>query len=615
MQNRNVNQRNAGRNKKDTPAFNGVHAPYNFVPVSSAYVPPGWAPKTSIDVPMEIGLCAEIEVTIDSLSPMMIGAEKLSNGVVPFFTISDQPVIPGSSLRGMIRNLAEIITFSKMPELNNRYPTLRDIRSDNYKNTLIEDNKVKVEAGWLVFDPDSNRYILQTCQYARASYSMLEQAFRTRNLAKMGSFSEKYHAIGGLGQSIEFAVSGRSGTGENIAQTGHEFTGYPVMTGHAFNKKKEFIFYNEGNKEQIPEKVMSAFLAIYDKDVADKSPLAELKRLQRQSKNRVPGIPVFFTRNSSREIEYLGLTQMMKIPPNFSIGDLHPQSNKTTNKRVDIVENLFGRTTDEAIHEYPSLKSRISVADFYCQSGHLVKDPITVILGQPSPSFNPAYLVQSEGNTESQLSSRQKGFHDSEAPQLRGYKRYPIQTNVPLQPTMSQLEKPIEEYANVSTKIQPMEQGAKFSGKIRLHNVTPKELGLILWILTWGEDETLSHNIGMAKPYGYGRFKCKIDRLMVEENTHPGAWNNVTSKSGEFQEQFVSMMETVAKNPKLNSPGGWRKGPYLKELCAMAKGTDAKAAHNQYMPLKAHAQSKANDSKYNKSNGFALPAFTALKMR
>ena len=52
------------------------------------------------------------------------------------------------------------------------------------------------------------------------------------------------------------------------------------------------------------------------------------------------------------------------------------------------------------------------------------------------------------------------------------------------------------------------EQKAEFTGKVRFHNLTKDELGLLLWSLKLEDSSWM--NIGMAKAWGYGAVKVQI---------------------------------------------------------------------------------------------------------
>ncbi len=64
---------------------------------------------------------------------------------------------------------------------------------------------------------------------------------------------------------------------------------------------------------------------------------------------------------------------------------------------------------------------------------------------------------------------------------------------------------------NIITYLHPMPKGTTFTGVIRYNNLTEDELGLLLWCLRLNPE--CSQTIGMGKPYGYGRIKILINSL------------------------------------------------------------------------------------------------------
>ena len=91
-----------------------LHAPYHFVPQSKWVFSPPWAHLASHDMPFQDGISGELKLTINTLSDICVGG-KNSGRIVDWGVDSNgHPVIPGSSLKGMLRSVLEIATFSKM---------------------------------------------------------------------------------------------------------------------------------------------------------------------------------------------------------------------------------------------------------------------------------------------------------------------------------------------------------------------------------------------------------------------------------------------------------------------------------------------------------------------
>lgn len=102
------------------------------------------------------------------------------------YTLDNLPVIPGSSLRGMLRTLVEIVSFSKIDRVTDKKLFYRSIADrTNYTNNFVEEFKLphldkpdeiiscyrpKVHAGFL--RKRGNSYIIEECGYGRINFDL-----------------------------------------------------------------------------------------------------------------------------------------------------------------------------------------------------------------------------------------------------------------------------------------------------------------------------------------------------------------------------------------------------------------------------------------------------------
>lgn len=151
-------------------------APYNFVPLPESMVEAKTPPPQGVfhsDL-----LTGSIDIEIESCSPVYIRGmytveqyEKFGNKKskdltpeeknqrAPFYTLQQNPVIPGSSLRGMLRELVEIVSNGRMRWVS-KSPTFtyravadksNDPLKEKYKD-IIGNMAGNVRAGYLVFE-------------------------------------------------------------------------------------------------------------------------------------------------------------------------------------------------------------------------------------------------------------------------------------------------------------------------------------------------------------------------------------------------------------------------------------------------------------------------------
>ena len=109
-------------------------SPYNFVrlaehvwvPDGKVSEPDGKVSPASHDVPFKDGVCGTLEVELRCHAPLMVGGQRESNAVGFFRTPGGQRAVPGSSLRGMLRNVLEIAAFGRMGMVDDRRIRTRD---------------------------------------------------------------------------------------------------------------------------------------------------------------------------------------------------------------------------------------------------------------------------------------------------------------------------------------------------------------------------------------------------------------------------------------------------------------------------------------------------------
>lgn len=133
---------------------NKISAPYNFVPLNEFVFVPDWGGEVSQDIPFADGEDGYIEVTWKNVSPLCIrdasGTDdknysmhvKMSDGSRLYF-------IPGSSLRGMLRNTLSVMSFGRLTQYENRYFGHREFDTKNTDGKDYQKMMSKVKYGWL----------------------------------------------------------------------------------------------------------------------------------------------------------------------------------------------------------------------------------------------------------------------------------------------------------------------------------------------------------------------------------------------------------------------------------------------------------------------------------
>lgn len=164
-----------------------VTAPYNFVPLSkhvclAKKLDPALDGIPSQDHPIEGGLSGRIDLTLTCDTPILVSWSTNDGKTRAFGMIKNEnrPRIPGSSLRGMFRNVLEIATFGRMAFVDNVRTGVRDLTAlarEDYGSRVTQKRNGAFEplskAGWL-----SVRYgqiVISPCRFARIDHSELSK--------------------------------------------------------------------------------------------------------------------------------------------------------------------------------------------------------------------------------------------------------------------------------------------------------------------------------------------------------------------------------------------------------------------------------------------------------
>lgn len=461
-----------------------ITAPYNFVPLNEKVFYPSWAKDISHDVPFEDGVSGQINIKITAKSPIFVRDSKNEE---EFCNFNGKYFIPGSSVRGMVKSIVEILSFSKFLTQDKKF-SYRDLDNPSYKKNAMQQNKIYM--GWL-YKEDGNWKIDNVGNIkkskSRIEYTELEEYFgiSTVNRIKRAKQAyEKYKIIENFNQL-------------NIPE------GTIVFTGSTGNKRtREFLFPNEViNTYILEDNVIETFKNAYYIDTPNEN--INWKKLWAERFKQNKKIPVFFQLKPNdsndenlevkEEILHFGLSMLYKLPYKKSIMNLLKKFVKNYDEnKIDMTQAIFGY-----INKDSALKSRILFSNFKASKVQNNNKKASLALSSPRPTFYHNYLVQ---NNKNSLIT-----YDDKNAILRGYKFY-----IPKNEVLYK-DKQDNDNTNILTTFKPLDSGSIFEGKLNYFNLKPEELGLILLALTILKDEKHFYKIGMAKPYGFGNCDISID--------------------------------------------------------------------------------------------------------
>ncbi len=556
-------------------------APYNFVPLPEVVVT---AVESASELPDHDRYYPDrytgyFEVTLTTMSPVYVRCpltrqefdldeqnkdrngrpidnqtrytDRIKNTPDFFYTRDrNQPVIPGSSLRGMLRSVLEIVSYGKVQwvtEKNLFFRTLDDTAIGRYYRSRMTG---KVETGFLKRKADG--YVIKVCRMARVQRTLLSNRLGDLYEGHGPNKTPRWDGQPHQWMPVWVRLSNNGKFVKEIcynqpAKRNGWQKGILVITGDVPGKKKEFVFLlPDPNAEEIPvpEKLIERFHdndqitqwqeRAFPKDKPKPNCRDRDGMLRRDPPE--PGDPVFFLRENG-QLTFFGRAQMFRLPYTKRPIDLVPPELRRP-EDIDYAEALFGfvRTREEledmkqrgVVSEIPpqgdkrrAYAGRVFVTDAVPEEGQtdfwLSSNPITPkILATPKPTAFQHYLTQQEPDDKNKLD-----HYDSPPPHdtvIRGHKRYwhqGLSTNQGL--TLNQIRERIRETNQIPpnstqhTQFRPVKPGVRFKFRIYFENLSERELGALCWTLHPLGDpgKTYCHHLGMGKPLGMGAVKLE----------------------------------------------------------------------------------------------------------
>ncbi len=599
-------------------------SPYYYVPFSDKVFQPDWADMVSMDVPFSDGISGTITVKVTAKTPIHLGngAEKNASNYGKFFQLYPEGpyAINGTSFKGMLRNVIEIASFGKFKLVEkDRHHSFRELRgpkSETYLNKMTLDSSANgenivqssVKTGWLT-EKEDGRWEIYPCDYARIEIEKLVEFSNTNARQKVPLWQRqqaerKYDLwnrkklpleIGFTlemdGQAIKTChkhtcdcdacrrdrpnpfylcykkVESILSSGKSSQKGIIVFTGQPasidVRYPRGYHRKKhmEFVFYDVKKKpRKISEDVQEKFLQVHEQGASVMGNWQYWKNKMREGER----VPVFYLSDTNGNPTDIGLAQMFRLACPYTIGDMLGNESVHVDEAMDLVEILFGTE-----HGVRNLKGRIHCEPLTLTNPEDITELRTVQTIQSSHfgTFYPASLQQETDKTGTKLARRDtqyKDYNSSDA-KPRGIRRYATSDDeFKPNPRHSRNE-------NMAVKFTPLDRGAVFGGDIHVHNLQPKELGALLWALTWGGNKELRHLIGKGKPFGFGSVTVEIDGCCLHSNK-----KDAKVDLEDCINKFTKMMENWANCQDL---GSWLESPQIRELLALANPKNHRDLH------------------------------------
>ncbi len=567
------------------PKEREAYAPYNFVPLPEQVV------EAELPLPSHAAydpnrFTGRIVCTLTTASPLYVRcgyapADYADHGDKAFHELtetqqqaraqffhhgdSSTPVIPGSSLRGMLRALVEIASYGKMERVMDRQLFYRSVGDrQRYQPLFVENcglvrhapnpsapcHRTRVHSGFL--RQRGGGYVIEECDYARIDHD----ASNAHGIAAIPAIPTTPN------KPDEPLMVGKPGAGKipnwkyqhqtiyvnaDPAEQDYFFKAQPrrhkdlylrfrgvrqasftagqlpnaqegtlVITGHMQNKHLEFVFLHNPpagtprihhvDHEQIRRFEGEDQITQWQEGAFAKD---EPRRGARRDNGLLcDGEPVFFLLNATGSVRFFGRAQLFRLPYGTAPFNFVPETHRTPTK-IDIAEAIFGFVRDEQQEDAgvpQTLAGRVFVGDgrAVARDGVWLREGEETITPQILGSPKPTTYQHYLVQTEAtQADSR---GYDSTLGQttLRGHKLYWHKGNVDGNAIRETNVEKIRTARKQYTHFRPVKDGVSFNFDLRFENLSAVELGALLWVLRLAADDRNRLTLGMGKPLGMG---------------------------------------------------------------------------------------------------------------
>lgn len=504
----------------------GEKYPYNFVSLGDKVLNRGErviGEKTGI-----------LKCKLITYSPLFImGKREIKNDHSEeyFLEKNNEYLIPGSTLKGEIRTIIEVLTNSVIRNVEVKRLEKR-LKPGNFKAKFGVIKKIPAN--------EKEKGEIQIVKKIKIEKNLSYKLVKDRDLSKGGIVPlrfkknvlndyEENHKIETKEEFMKIYTSKKE----------NSILGKLWVASDIITKKYEKIFL-ENEKGKIYEFSKQE----YDdfKYIIDQRIKREDEEIYLKSYGLKKGEPIIFEVDEKEgKIIHLAFSEIPRLRYKFSPYDLIPSQFRQSNslKELSFSEKLFGTTGNH--HEEKKDKNLISITGrVYFTDAKLSKDkakfvdkkPITLKpFGEPHPTLLGFYL-QSDGS------------YDLKNSKIRGRKFYWHHKDK-IQKKFDSFSKSIKMNSRerYNASLQLLDFGNEFEFEVYFKNLTDDELGVLIYSLKL--EENLLHKIGKGKAFGFGSCKIEINEFLLENKNKYSSFtkNEIINEKKDINEYVKSAMK------------------------------------------------------------------------
>ena len=433
------------------------------------------------------------ESTVDANSHMSYPFMKNGNG---------DYIIPGSAVRGVVRNVYETIT-------NSCFSTM----SEDTILTTRNSSKTPYAAGVLLQDEEKNWILYKADKYSYRTNAEFDTKKKEKYICADG---KNYYS----GETVYFQTK-VTGNGRTVAagiskdKNDDSKKGILVIGEKIFNKKSEGIFVR---KDEV---------------------LADCETVQRAMKGLEATYGIYNNPSINKTADHYGYPAYRRMKKGGSIPIYYKyEGGKLKLSFAAIGRIAYEKTLNQLVQKRTPCKSRESLCPACALFGMVGKDSVgssvrfteatctnpekitngkwvtLAELSQPRTSYMPFYTNATDADYENRI----PGYDDEEkiiggkripGREIRGRKFYWHSDNFAI------INKSVSKTERNAT-VQVAEAGTEFQFKVYFDSITKAELQNLVFALNLGENEKngkLCHKIGHGKPIGLGSAKIHVSEI------------------------------------------------------------------------------------------------------
>jgi CRISPR-associated protein (TIGR03986 family) len=496
-------------------------APYNFVPEPEP--PRKWREAPTHEVYDAERVSGFMDFSIEALSDFFVRGWRTlqSHRVLPpdedgrveavldSFMIDGMPGIPGSSLRGLVRTIFEILSMAELDPVNNRRMFYRAVGTSDQKGDASFEPQAETYKDRLFEQPIRNpsRPSAQVGLLEMDGPDWVISPMTNQTVFRYGGEYYKdqlgYWPVCFRPPAVEWGTVPSSDV-TNAPAGAVSTRGFLICSGLMQGKYTQWIMHNDPDRSQalkVSRDLRNDFL---EDGVTQWMNGGKGRNFRYGRTIEDEGRPIFYITDNSGEVIAFGHTPFFRTPYDHTIHSLRRRA-AGEEPWGDMAKSVFG-TLDTG-----GKSGRVFFEDATCTSATWeTPGKKTVVLGSPKPTTYQHYLHQ-----ENYEHGKIEFWDSNPKARLRGHKLYWHRPPAEYPP-------PPNNNPDIGTSLKPVlysgegsSNSPKFKSRIRFDNLSSEELGCLLLVFDLPKDRVKrAHKIGMGKPLGLGSFKITVDRVM-----------------------------------------------------------------------------------------------------